>query len=200
MTYIWFNLLMLTKLKVKEAKHNWCLWSVSIRRPTDKLNYDMTSYLPTNFPQSNWAVPTQVTHTPAGLWGNQRTFLLGWTKRTGSAAGWGGVHPAQRQVGTQQETKWFFKMFILTILQCFRRLFMFDIQGICFDLFYSMPTLNPFLHNFYHLWYAKRTCKSQWAHLQFGCLCCLHRSSGQNQWRGRRLQVFALCLLWKKKQ
>ena len=36
----------------------------------------------------------EVTHTPAGLWGNQWTFLLGRTKRTGSAA-WGRrVHPA----------------------------------------------------------------------------------------------------------
>lgn len=48
--------------------------------------------------------------------------------------------------------------------------------------------------------YTRRTCTSQWAHLRFGSLCCLHRSFCLHHWKGRGLQAYALCLLWKKKR
>lgn len=66
-------------------------------------------------------------------------------------------------------------------------------------LMYPTCTYHCNVYHFVHIHiYTQHTCKSRQAHLRFGSLCCLRRSSCPNHWKDWELWVFALRLLWKK--
>lgn len=115
-------------------------------------------------------------------------FLLRWAKWTRSFAWRRRVHSAQKQENNKRENDFIISLLLHYIHRCiYTQLLLL----LLLHLFYSRLSFCTCIE-------TQRTCRSQSARLQFGSLCCLHRSFYLLHWRGRELRVFALCLLLKK--